>query len=63
VRFFSERLPLTLLSAMLLISAGLEAKDKNVRAADVPGTNNSDYGFFRSTASEGRSRNSPVSRP
>jgi hypothetical protein len=32
MRFFSERLPLTLLSGMLLISASLEAKDKKVKA-------------------------------
>jgi hypothetical protein len=33
MRFFSERLPLTLLSGMLLFSTGLEAKDKKVKAA------------------------------
>jgi hypothetical protein len=32
MRFFSERLPLTLLAGMLLISAGSEAKDKKVKA-------------------------------
>jgi hypothetical protein len=33
MRFSCERLPLTLLSGMLLISAGLEAKDKKVKAS------------------------------
>jgi len=32
MRFFCERLPLALLSGMLLISAGLKAKDKKVKA-------------------------------
>jgi hypothetical protein len=33
MRFFREQLPLTLLAGMLVLSAGLEAKDKKVKTA------------------------------